>query len=203
MKYIDSLSKLGKVGKAVGEQLTRKAKKPLAHYKAIERAEKVMDAHEVKPKRAPMNVPKIEFTAEEKAEAQKVVEEMRKPDEAILSKMKDVYVTSTDPQATGLEESAEERKLKLPKNRIMARHPTAYSQTDTPRGLVTLPNLIDILDNHAKAPEEFTVEVIAEKFKLRESDLSNLLNSVCLLPPSAKLVRNIALDSEDNRTGLS
>ena len=76
MKYIDSLTKLGKMGKAVGEQLSRKAKKPLAHYKAIERAEKVMDAHEITPKRVPMNVPDIKFTEEQKDEAQRVVEEL-------------------------------------------------------------------------------------------------------------------------------
>jgi len=204
MKYIDSLTKLGKMGKAVGEQLTRKAKKPLNHYKAIERAEKVMNAHEINPKRAPMNVPDIKFSEEQKAEAQRVVEEMRIPDQDILPKLKDVYVTSTDPNISkSNKESVEERKLKLPQNRVMVRQSTTFNQDETPRGLVTLPNLIDILDNHAQAPDVWTAKVIAEKFKLRERDLENLFNSVCLIPPSARHVRNFALDSEHNRMDLN
>ena len=59
MGILDQLSKLGK---EISTHLGRKAQKPLNQYKAIEKAHEAIEDHKVHPKRAPMNVPKIEFT---------------------------------------------------------------------------------------------------------------------------------------------
>jgi len=56
------LDKLSQFGKAVGTNFGRKVQKELGGYKSLERAQKELDKQQNVPKRAPLNVPKKEFS---------------------------------------------------------------------------------------------------------------------------------------------
>ena len=66
MGFLDKLAKavqnVYKSAETVGTQTYRKAKKPFRQYMASERAEKVLDKQLKVPRRAPMNISKMEFT---------------------------------------------------------------------------------------------------------------------------------------------
>jgi len=50
-----------KTGEVVGTQVYRKARKPFRQYMAPERAAKVLEKQREIPRRAPLNVPKMDF----------------------------------------------------------------------------------------------------------------------------------------------
>ena len=65
MGVFDKLKEIAKAavktGETVGTFAYRKARKPFRQYMASERAEKVLEKQRKVPRRAPMNVPKIQF----------------------------------------------------------------------------------------------------------------------------------------------
>ena len=65
MGYFDKFKQVvttaAKVTETVGTQVYRKAKKPFRQYMAPERAQKAIEKQQEIPRRAPMNLPKIDF----------------------------------------------------------------------------------------------------------------------------------------------
>ena len=66
MGYFDKFKKVVenavKAGEALGKQASQKARKPFRQYMAPERAQKVLEKQREIPNRAPMNLPKINFS---------------------------------------------------------------------------------------------------------------------------------------------
>ena len=85
--------------------------------------------------------------------------------------------------------AAENYEVKIDKSKFPQKHVHGMSkfQAETPRGLVSLRHIVDILYNHNKNEEEFNPKFIAEKFQLRENEVKQLLKYFALLKQSEKM----------------
>uniref|UniRef100_H2YKA7 NADH dehydrogenase [ubiquinone] 1 alpha subcomplex assembly factor 4 n=1 Tax=Ciona savignyi TaxID=51511 RepID=H2YKA7_CIOSA len=196
---MEFLKQLRNIGREIGKQAKIRAKKPFNQYRALERAQKEIDDQKVFLKRAPLNVPKREFTKEQIEHSKSFVEESMKSDDEFLSKLSKIKVTSDDPDGPAKLSNAEhshQRPTQLT-NKLPIKQ-SAQSQThsaEIPRGIVPLPTLIDILHNHHLEPNEWTAEVLSEKFKLRQSDVDDFLKNTSLIDETdkSKVVLNEAI----------
>ena len=174
-----------KIGKDLSTNLKRKAMKPMNQYKALERAHKVVDDHITEPVRAPMNVPKVKFTKEQMKAIDEVVAKKLSKNKQVLEHMQHVKVVSLDNDSNELNDKVD--KSKFPQKHV---HGISKLQTEIPRGRVSLRNTVDILYNNNKNEEEFNSEFIADKFRLREDDVKQLLKNFALLKPNEMIKSN-------------
>lgn len=72
-----------------------------------------------------------------------------------------------------------------PQNRT-ASSPVKYTD-EIPRGLISIQDCIDLLHNHHLNKEEWTAEKLAERFRLRATDVENLIENFKLLKSEDKL----------------
>ncbi|XP_078495248.1 NADH dehydrogenase [ubiquinone] 1 alpha subcomplex assembly factor 4-like [Ciona intestinalis] len=182
--------KFADIGKFLGKQAQAKAKKPLQQYRAIERAQKVIEEHKTNPKRAPMNLPKRKFTEEEIESSKKYLQASLEVDNKFISKLSQVKVTSDDSDIshfTSDQHSHERPKELTEKLPIKGKLPFQSDEpTEIPRGLVQTQTLVDILHNHKLDPNDWTAEVLSERFNLRTSDVAGLLKYSSLIDPQEK-----------------
>lgn len=183
MGVIDIISKMGK---DLGKNLQRKAKKPMSHYQAIEKAHQVIEDHTTSPVRAPMNVPKIKFSKEHSEFSEVMADEKLKRSDEILKKMENVKVVSTDPDfdGPGLRPSVDKSRLPAKPNFNKLDAATMKDlPAPIPRGLVNIRDMVDIMSNHARDPQTWHAQAIADKFTLRPDDVAKLLENFALLRP--------------------
>ncbi|CAK8671914.1 unnamed protein product [Clavelina lepadiformis] len=195
MGFIDKLGKVASTiviktvdsGKALGTQVHRKVRKPFRYYMAQERAEQALEKQKEVPKRSPLNLPKMEFSKEHIASRKKMMNERMEKNNQLLENLKHIKVMSHDPPEGSKTSEDNEQTKNLPQRRVFT---DSLRTSDIPRGLVHLETLINILHNHDIDPTEWTNDAIADKFKLRDSDVKDLLSNFSLIKPEDKFVKS-------------
>uniref|UniRef100_A0A6F9DLE0 NADH dehydrogenase [ubiquinone] 1 alpha subcomplex assembly factor 4 n=1 Tax=Phallusia mammillata TaxID=59560 RepID=A0A6F9DLE0_9ASCI len=167
---------LVKTGNTVQNFIRSRIKKELQGYMALERAEKVIEKQKEIPKRAPLNVPKHEFTKEQIVSAKDVVEKLRQKNATLTANMNQIKITSIDPDANFEQKVDGADSKKLPKQRYF--EPQVSS---VPKGLASLSVIINVLHNHTLAPDDWNASLLSQKSNLRESDIKNLVKHFFLL----------------------
>jgi len=61
------------------------------------------------------------------------------------------------------------------------------STQETPRGLIPLQEMIELLHNFENYPDEWTTEELADRFLLRESDVKDLIDNFKLVKPEDQM----------------
>ena len=83
---------------------------------------------------------------------------------------------------------SDERNSKHPKPQ--ARKIQLIPTHETPRGLIRLNELIELVHNYQTFPDEWTAEELAERFQLRESDVRDLINNFQLIKPEDRIINS-------------
>ncbi|KAM9316624.1 NADH dehydrogenase [ubiquinone] 1 alpha subcomplex assembly factor 4 [Gastrophryne carolinensis] len=116
-----------------------------------------------------------------------IKKEINKKDDALLSRLKDVYVASTDPsEAKQAVQPSESEEFRAPRQ-------TLNSDMDSiPKGRISVVEVLTILNNHKQSPKTWTAEKIAKEYTLNIKDTQALLEyfrtfDLHLVPPKEKI----------------
>lgn len=180
----------------------RKVQKEGRQYMAPERVQQELEKQKVIPMRAPMNIGSAKISENSRRAGLKDIEELQAQDDNYLSRLSNVFVTSTDPdshQGAPAQEHSSKRNLdlekKLPKNRQRIGFDDLES-SDIPRGRTELKSIIEALYNHKMSPNDWGPAEIAERLRLRESDAKDLLKHFELLDGSRIFQSKLPYDSK-------
>ncbi|XP_073445631.1 NADH dehydrogenase [ubiquinone] 1 alpha subcomplex assembly factor 4 [Dendrobates tinctorius] len=101
-----------------------------------------------------------------------------KKDDQLLSRLKDVYVDSTDPspQVKAEVPLPKQDDLRLPKH-TMRNETFGISLDNIPKGKISIVEALTILSNHKNSPKTWTAEKIAGDYNLDIKDTKAMLNS--------------------------
>lgn len=171
-------------GTSFAVSVVRKIKKPGRQFMAPERTEKILRNQNEIPRRAPLNIKKIDMPTSIRQQKMKEIEKEQRKDDSYLELMKDVYLTSNDPnqaeepsKTDHSHSRSKDLKEKLPKSRTK----NSGFATDLPKGRANLDSIILALYNHRMDPDSWTDVSIAEKINIRQSDAEGLLKYFKLL----------------------
>ena len=65
------------------------------------------------------------------------------------------------------------------------------STQETPRGLIPLRDIIELLHNVETYRDDWTTEELAERFRLRESDVKDLIDNFKLVQPEDRVIKHL------------
>lgn len=195
-----------KTSKSVAEQVGRKLKKPLTYYKPSERAQKLIEKEKTIPKRAPMNVKKIDFPPEFRSKKLKEIEELQAKDDNYLNLMKNVKTKSSDPEGYVPPDENVHSHLRKPKDsNILHRlkeNVKEQVQCGPPKGIASIQDIVSAIEHHKSDPNEWTPSALAEQIKIREHDMAEILKFVDLFD-SKSLSNYKPPDQSDNMSRLN
>ncbi|KAF4091944.1 hypothetical protein AMELA_G00015330 [Ameiurus melas] len=127
------------------------------------------------------------------------VSEIHRKDDPLLSRLRQVYVDSKDPQTRTL---AGVRKLQQLECRPLSASlapPGVCDITAVPKGKLTIVEVLTALNKHKLTPHEWTVERIAQELMLTNSDASAL--TCYFIPFSMKVIK--VPRAEDTHTRIA
>ncbi|XP_075720305.1 NADH dehydrogenase [ubiquinone] 1 alpha subcomplex assembly factor 4 isoform X2 [Rhinoderma darwinii] len=105
-----------------------------------------------------------------------VQDKIYKKDAQLLSRLKDVYVDSTDPSPqVNVEVPLPIREDLRPPKHIMRNETFGISVYNIPKGSVSIVEVLTILSNHKKTPKTWTAEKIAGEYSLDIKDTQAIL----------------------------
>ncbi|XP_056422125.1 NADH dehydrogenase [ubiquinone] 1 alpha subcomplex assembly factor 4 [Hyla sarda] len=129
-----------------------------------------------KPSVAPMHPGTKEAVQTVMSNHPDVQDKVYKKDDQLLSRLRDVYVDSTDPlqqEKSGVTLPKQE-DLRLPKH-MMGNELFDISVDNIPKGKISIVETLTILSNHKKSPKTWTAEKIAGEYGLDIKDTKSLL----------------------------
>lgn len=180
----------------------RKIQKEGRQYMAPERAQRELETQKIIPKRAPMNIGNAKVSESARKTSLKDIEDLQAHDNNYLSRLKDVFVSSSDPAGQhniSAQEHSSRRssdlEQKLPKIRERGGFESLES-SDIPRGRTSLKSVIEALYNHKMSPEDWGPAEISERLRLRESDAKDLLKHFELLDGTSIFPSKLPYDSK-------
>ncbi|EZA52140.1 hypothetical protein DMN91_010082 [Ooceraea biroi] len=146
--------------------------RPLRTFNIENRAAKVISQQK------PVTAPQYKYVEQQKEIANKVspdfLEDHYRKDVQLDQRLKDVFVTSTDPQVTT---KPSEDSKPLPRYTFNREEPTYnyYEPTVIPVGKCSAKQAIIFLAQHKQDPVKYSIENIAAEYKLDKEIVSNVL----------------------------
>ncbi|XP_069829689.1 NADH dehydrogenase [ubiquinone] 1 alpha subcomplex assembly factor 4 [Dendropsophus ebraccatus] len=127
-----------------------------------------------KPSAAPLHPATKDAVQAALANHPEVQDKIYKKDDQLLSRLKEVYVDSTDPlkQAKARATLPNQEDFRLPKH--MMRNET-FGVDDIPKGKISIVEALTIISSHKKTPETWTAEKVAGEYSLALKDAKALL----------------------------
>ncbi|XP_044147530.1 NADH dehydrogenase [ubiquinone] 1 alpha subcomplex assembly factor 4 [Bufo gargarizans] len=105
-----------------------------------------------------------------------IQDKIYKKDDQLLSRLKDVYVDSTDPSPQVKEGAPLPKQEDLRPLKHMMRNETFGITVDNvPKGKISIVEALFVLSNHKKSPETWTAEKIAGEYNLDIKDTKDML----------------------------
>ncbi|XP_053978773.1 protein NDUFAF4 homolog [Hylaeus volcanicus] len=147
--------------------------RPLRTFDIVHRA------HDVISEQKPTAAPQYPSTAKEKELVDKMDPDfMKKHNEKnaqLDSRLKEVYVTSNDPNNESAKQPASSRPLPLNRTTSSSFEFGFYESRVIPEGKCSLRQALTFLGNHNNNPTEYTIEKIALEYKLDKQVVANII----------------------------
>lgn len=157
--------------------LVTKALRPIKSFNIENRAHRIISKE--KPTPAPMysgNVEDLKRTLEQNPD---IDEKLSKKDQELDLRLRDVYVTSFGRPEDDItrEKQEQNKKRPLPKDRKMPENfDFGFKEPERiPYGRTTLRHALNFISAHQLNPEEVTAAKIAVEYKMKESDVADIL----------------------------
>ncbi|XP_039250292.1 NADH dehydrogenase [ubiquinone] 1 alpha subcomplex assembly factor 4-like [Styela clava] len=186
-KITQAATQFQKVNKVVKEGVDavqlhgmRKIKNQSQQYNAEQKMDKYMEKELENPKRAPMNLSKIEIPDDIRAQKLSEARSSQEEDKSYLNMIKDVYLTSEDPKQEPYK-VVNSKERKLPQSKTLK---TGNLDSDVPRGRAKIQKILEAMHNHKIDPIGWGPAELAEKIRIRESDMKDILDNFDLVRPS-------------------
>ncbi|GCB64508.1 NADH dehydrogenase [ubiquinone] 1 alpha subcomplex assembly factor 4 [Scyliorhinus torazame] len=149
-----------------------------------------------KPSGAPRH-PSSKGLIEQQLSNHPEVHEVHNKNEELLSLLKDVYVDSKDIPATRLVTAETSQKVQDHRLLKSALNYELYNITTVPKGKLSIPEALIILNNHKLQPKVWTIDKIAEDYSLDLKDVVGLLEffkpfEIKVLPPNQNTKERLA-----------
>ncbi|KAM4040203.1 NADH dehydrogenase [ubiquinone] 1 alpha subcomplex assembly factor 4 [Anomaloglossus baeobatrachus] len=130
-----------------------------------------------KPSAAPMHPGTKEAAQAALSNHPDFQDKIYKKDDQLLSRLKDVYVDSTDPspQVKADISLPMEEDLRLPKH-MMRNESFGIALDHIPKGKISIVEALTILNNYKKSPETWAAEKIAGEYSLDVKETKAMLN---------------------------
>ncbi|XP_038655478.1 NADH dehydrogenase [ubiquinone] 1 alpha subcomplex assembly factor 4 [Scyliorhinus canicula] len=149
-----------------------------------------------KPSSAPRH-PSSKGLIEQQLNSHPEVHEVHDKNEELLSLLKDVYVDSKDIPATRLVTAKTSKKVQEHRLLKSALNYELYNITTVPKGKLSIPEVLIILNNHKLQPKVWTIDKIAEDYSLDLKDVVGLLEffkpfEIKVLPPTQNTTERLA-----------
>ncbi|XP_053314432.1 NADH dehydrogenase [ubiquinone] 1 alpha subcomplex assembly factor 4 [Spea bombifrons] len=120
-----------------------------------------------------------------------VKDHVHKKDNLLLSRLKEVYVDSSDPSnevKDAIFNPAEHVEYRSPKLSVKSELSALINVENIPKGKISIPEALMALNNHKRSPEIWTAEKIASEYNLEIKDSQSLLEffipfEVKIIPP--------------------
>ncbi|XP_075058910.1 NADH dehydrogenase [ubiquinone] 1 alpha subcomplex assembly factor 4 [Mixophyes fleayi] len=145
-----------------------------------------------KPDAAPMHPGTKETLQAAVSRHPDIQDKIHLKDEALLSRLKDVYVDSIKQSSEVKHEAmvSEQGEFRLP-NPLMKNKMYGIDMGKIQKGNISVVEALTILNNHKQSPQNWTAEKIAEEYSLSIKDTQSLLEyfrpfDVKIIPPKDK-----------------
>ncbi|KAM8954268.1 NADH dehydrogenase [ubiquinone] 1 alpha subcomplex assembly factor 4 [Pelodytes ibericus] len=144
-----------------------------------------------KPRAAPLHPSTEEAHRSLLAKHPDIQETVYKKDDQLLSRLKDVYVDSTDPShevKNEVSHPSEQEEHRLPKLTMRSVPFDLLNVNSIPNGKISIMEALLVLSNHKRFPDTWTAEKIAKDYNLEIKDSQALLEyfipfDVKIIPP--------------------
>ncbi|KAM4694123.1 NADH dehydrogenase [ubiquinone] 1 alpha subcomplex assembly factor 4 [Discoglossus pictus] len=117
-----------------------------------------------------------------------IKDKIYKKDDVLLSRLKEVYVDSSDPPIEIKEEwPSEQVERRLPKQTMRSNPFAALDVEHIPKGKISILEALTLLNNHKHSPDAWTAEKIAQDYDLKLHDAQAVLHH--FIPFDVKIIK--------------